>query len=1025
MADESNAASGNIARFQDLLRELFQFDCADLDFGIYRIMNHKRDAIERFITEKLPAAISTELEQGALAQQAEDADALDKARGNVLSALGENAFDASGELVEVYHDTPFGKAYREAKARAGASRTSGAVADSVYNHLYTFFSRYYDEGDFISQRRYSRSQRYAIPYNGEEVYLHWANSDQYYVKTDEHFRNYDWVAPNGVSVHFRLQNADVEQNNVKGDRRFFLSLLDGIEWDATARAVTIPFEYRPLTGAEKAHYGTQGQQDRIITRAVEDIPGLLGDAPEAIGALSAEHRRNGNGPVSRLQHHLVRYTRRNNSDFFIHKDLAGFLNRELDFYLKNEVLSLDEIASAGENMADGWFQQLRLIKAIGGKVIDFLAQVEDFQKMLWEKRKFVTEAQYCITLGNVDAAFYADVVANDAQWDEWRELFDIDGNNRSAAFLQAHPTLVLDTKHYDTAFTDRLLASFGKLDEIIDGLVVHSENWQGLNLLSDEFWRGVDCVYIDPPYNTGDSEILYKNGYLNSSWLTLIYNRLQLTLSLLSDDATSFIAIDDFEMADLCELIDKYFQWRREMIIVNHHPQGGKAQTLSTTHEYMIACVNPNSSRSLAGRMTNDGVERRPFQRAGTAESNFRYARPNSFYAILIEPETNKVIGLEPPPDRDVTDYPTAPTEDGYTRIYPISTSGDERVWRNSYESALVLVTRGKLECTINHTIYQLIEASERRAALFSNWIDTRYNAGTHGANLLADIVGERNSFPYPKSVHTVGDAIFAVGMESGSYCLDYFAGSGTTGHAVINLNREDGGERKFILVEMGEYFDTVLLPRIKKVTFAPEWKNGKPQREATAEEAERSPRIMKYVRLESYEDALDSIAFDDAAGQMRLAEEPDEYLLKYMLQWETKASETLLNAAKLTSPFTYRLRVHVNGEKQERAVDVPETFNYLLGLNVRTRRTYDDVGRRYLVFRGEARAEPGREVAIIWRETAGWTEDDFERDRAFVAERELAAGAVVYVNGDSAIPDARPIEPLFKARMFADVNAG
>ena len=89
---------------------------------------------------------------------------------------------------------------------------------------------------------------------------------------------------------------------------------------------------------------------------------------------------------------------------------------------------------------------------------------------------------------------------------------------------------------------------------------------------------------------------------------------------------------------------------------------------------------------------------------------------------------------------------------------------------------------------------------------------------------------------------------------------LDYFAGSGTTGHAVINLNREDGGRRKFILVELGDYFDTVLLPRIKKVTFTPEWKDGKPKRLATPEEAERSPRIMKVVRLESYEDALNNL---------------------------------------------------------------------------------------------------------------------------------------------------------------------
>ena len=544
MTDESNPTRGNITKFQDLLRELFQFDCADLDFGIYRIMNHKRDAIERFIATTLPDAIKAELDQGALAGEAQATKALEEARQNVVSALGENAIDASGELAEAYRDTPFGQAYRDAKARAGASRSGGAVADSVYNHLYSFFSRYYDEGDFISQRRYSRSQRYAIPYNGEEVYLHWANSDQYYVKTDEHFRNYDWVAPNGVSVRFRLQNANVEQNNVKGDKRFFMPRAADTEWDADARSITIPFEYRPLTVSEKTRYSSQGQQDKIIANAVEAIPSLLRHAPEAFAALTGEHRRNGNGPVSRLQHHLVRYTRRNNSDFFIHKDLHGFLNRELDFYLKNEVLNLDEVANAGEGMADGWFQQLRLIKVVGGKVVDFLAQIEDFQKMLWEKRKFVTETQYCITLNNIDAAFYADVATNDAQWAEWQELFGVDGSDRSLAFLQAHPTLVLDTTHFDTVFTDRLLASFDDLDGSTDGVLVNGENWQALNLIKEKYYGKVRCTYIDPPFNTDNSQFIFKDTYQNSTWLSFLHERLQTGRQFCTDDGTLYLHLD-------------------------------------------------------------------------------------------------------------------------------------------------------------------------------------------------------------------------------------------------------------------------------------------------------------------------------------------------------------------------------------------------------------------------------------------------------------------------------------------------
>ena len=1027
MASDSAARPAHLQKFQELLRELFQFDCADLDFGIYRIMNHKRDAIERFISEELPARIADELNKDHLARQSQAIERLKEVRAELETALGEEAIDADGELDAKWSAAPIGESYLEAKAAVESGRSQQDVGAEIYNHLYTFFRRYYQDGDFISRRRYSRTERYAIPYNGEEVYLHWANSDQYYVKTAEYFHNYDWTAPSGVSVRFRLEAANVEQNNVKGDNRFFVPLAEKTDWDASARVVTVLFEYRPLTDEEGARYGKQKQQDKIIAGAVDEVPRRVHDELTAVEALTGEHRRSENGEsVSRLEHHLRQYTRRNDSDFFIHKDLRGFLSRELDFYLKNEVLNLDNLDAAGERAADGWFQQMRLIKSVGSEILDFLSQIEGFQKMLWEKRKFIVDTQYCITMGSLASDFYPEIIENEAQWKEWQELLGIDGTDRSVSFLEAHPTLPLDTHHFDTEFTDRLLASFDDLDGMTDGLLVHSENWQALRLMERKFRNRVQCLYIDPPYNTGDSEILYKNGYLRSSWLTLMENRLSVAMPLLADDPTSYIAIDDFEMVDLCELVDKHFpSLRREMIVVNHHPQGGKATTLSSTHEYMLTCVNRTSSRTLVGRTNETDVERRPFKRSGTAESNFRYGRHNSFYAILVDENTNKVVGLEPPPAEEISDYPTGNTSEGYVRIYPLGAGGEERVWRRSYESCLSLLHCGKLTCSSNGTIYQLIAAEDKTPALFSNWIDSRYNAGTLGANLLGDIIGRHNPFPYPKSVHTVGDAIFAASVERGGYCLDYFAGSGTTGHAVINLNREDGGERRFILVEMGDYFDTVLLPRIKKVVVSPEWKGGRPKRIASAEEAERSPRVIKYMRMESYEDALDGIGFDEDAGRLNLEDSIDGYLLKYMLRWETKQSETMLNTAMLTRPFDYRLRAHARGETRERTADVAETFNYLLGLNVRIRQVCHDNGRRYLVYRGETRESPGHSVAIIWRETEGWVQEHFARDREFVREMGFGDGVdTLYVNGDSCIPGAKAIEPLFKARMFAGVSS-
>ncbi len=400
----------------------FQFDCADLDFGIYRIMNHKRQVIESFIRDDLPKAITEELERGALEEQSQAQEALRATRQKVLDTLGHDALDADGNLAEHYRETPVGKEYLEAQAKATGCQSQERLEAAVYNHLYTFFSRYWQDGDFISKRRYSKKERYAIPYNGEEVYLYWANHDQYYVKTGEYFTDYTWKAPNGVNVHFKLKAADVEQNNIKGEKRFFLPRLDEIAWEAEARTLTLPFEFRPLTQQESITYGDKNQQEKIIAKAVTEIPARV-KASEALAALNAEKRRADGSTVTLLEHHLRQYTRRNTSDFFIHKNLKGFLSRELDFYLKNEVLNLDELEAAGETRAEGWFQLMRLVKTIGLRIIDFLAQIEDFQKMLWEKKKFVTETFYVITVGNIPEAFLAEIAVNEAQWEEWKALF--------------------------------------------------------------------------------------------------------------------------------------------------------------------------------------------------------------------------------------------------------------------------------------------------------------------------------------------------------------------------------------------------------------------------------------------------------------------------------------------------------------------------------------------------------------------------------------------------------------------------
>ena len=1011
-----------IEKFQHLLRELFQFDCVDLDFGIYRIINHKRSTIEKFIQKTLPNTVTAELDQ-EYQLKVQASEKLEEVARRVRATIGPDAIGSDMELRENVRDTTIGKEYQQAKQQAADIGNRASTEAEIYNHLYAFFRRYYQDGDFISKRRSSKTPRYAIPYNGEEVYLHWANSDQYYIKTAEHFHDYDWKAPGNMTVRFEIRKADVEQNNVKGDRRFFFPLAGKMQWDADAQKVIIPFEYRPPTTQEAAKYGKRNQQDKIISIAVDDISDQLPNLSASLAdALLSERHRNGNGPVSHLEHHLWQYTRRNTYDFFIHKDLKGFLSRELDFYLKNEVLRLDEMERAGEQNADGWFQKMRLIKSIGNSIIDFLDQIERFQKSLWEKRKFVTETNYCIAVGSIATKFHAVIAANDPQWFEWENVFGINEDNTAALFsntnqnvidqrialLQTRPTLVVDTKHFEQEFVDNLLASFDNLDGMTDGLLIHSENWQALNLLLETYSEDVKCIYIDPPYNTDASAIVYKNGYKNSSWLSLMENRLSLSIGILEADGIMCVAIDDVEHASLDKLLKKTFGHESNLgtAVVRSNPAGRSTPTgFSSSHEYAMFFGKTYDAKVGKLQRTQKQVNRYgkedelgryeevTFRKHG-GESAYRERRPRLFYPLFVDAANNiRVPNATWNSSSEEWQIDDAQKK-GEMVVWPINSTGEEKRWKWGIATARNKLSELFVKPNKTGEIDIYMKSRMKAGTLPRTWWDDKkYSTAEHGTALLSKLFGNARGFSFPKSAKLIEDCILTSDSDSESCILDYFAGSGTTGHAVINLNREDGGRRKFILVEMGEYFDTVLLPRIKKIIYTPEWKDGKPQRMANPKEAEHGPRIVKYIRLESYEDALNNIEFGHVE-QLTLDDKYNDYLLKYMLQWETKESGTLLNVEQLADPFNYRLYLHADGETRIKTIDIPETLNYLLGLHVRSRQSYDDGDKHYLVYQGSTRDATSKMVVVIWRETVGWKKKDFEQDKAFVEKHDLVAKA-------------------------------
>ncbi|NOZ64735.1 MAG: site-specific DNA-methyltransferase, partial [Caldiserica bacterium] len=382
------------------LKEIFQFENEDLNFGIYRIMNYKRKEIEEFIEKGLIGEISEQLELVGEEEIKKIKEEFEKVKQKIKETLGEGAFD-NGELKEEFKNTPLGREYYEKKKQLEEIKISEDVEREIYNHMINFFSRYYDNGDFISKRRYGKNEKYVVPYNGEEVLFYWVNKDQYYIKTTEYFRRYTFKIK-GLTVNFRVVEAEEEKGNIKSSQNKFFVLNEKIfDFDKNKKELNIYFEYRSLTEEEEEKYkhGRSASQDKINEEIVKILEEYLKEKyPRLFEIIDKEKENYRKYYVGK---HLYKYTRRNTMDYFIHKDLKGFLERELDFYIKNEFLNLENLKVLEES---GYFDKLRfyligvrVFRNIALKIIEFLAQIENFQKMIWEKKKFVIDTYYVIT----------------------------------------------------------------------------------------------------------------------------------------------------------------------------------------------------------------------------------------------------------------------------------------------------------------------------------------------------------------------------------------------------------------------------------------------------------------------------------------------------------------------------------------------------------------------------------------------------------------------------------------------------
>jgi adenine-specific DNA-methyltransferase len=444
----------------------------------------------------------------------------------------------------------------------------------------------------------------------------------------------------------------------------------------------------------------------------------------------------------------------------------------------------------------------------------------------------------------VDKKFSPSVIASEAKQSQYRFL-------------------PIDTKYFKDVELE-ILGLFDNLDASLDGWLIKSENYQALNTILPKFKSRVKCVHIDPPYNTDTSGFLYKNEYKHSSWLTMMENRTRLAYELLSTDGSFLCHIDENEYERLQLMLDS-FQVPDAGTVVwdKKNPMLGR-KGIATQHEYIIW-------RSLLEGQIYSGSENSQLIIKKAQELISKYGGVTDTVRKKFSDWISKCEGLSggekayrlidddgrvfqsvamgaPEPRQDKKFF--IPLKHPVTKKpCPVPSNG----WSRSPDTLKQLMKKNEIIFGKNEKIqprrkvYLTVESKRQLSSVIQD--------AHRGKN---DVEALGLDFPYCHPVSLYEELLGAAAPGKNDIVMDYFAGSGTTAHALININRNDNGRRKYIIVEMADYANDMILPRIKKLIVSDKWDKGKVQ------DGQGISHFIKYYELEQYEEALANAKYKD-----------------------------------------------------------------------------------------------------------------------------------------------------------------
>ncbi|MGV3489354.1 MAG: site-specific DNA-methyltransferase [Tuberibacillus sp.] len=714
--------------------------------------------------------------------------------------------------------------------------------EELFDKLYTFFSRYFNESGsiYFSNTPWYQGVYDRVYTNQDDVMLYWKTHMLYYVKTDVIYKSMK-VELDPFKIYFDASEIEVKKNNEKRELIFEFA-------KAENNVIELKVTY--------SNRGKKTKTDDILNKISKSDCDTFSEE-QLLKAFSI-------------------FKRQTEVDYFINKNANQFLKEQLDLWLYQYMFK--EMNDYDAHRVN----QIAIIKRIAFHIIDFIAQFEDELVKIWNKPKFVLNSNYVITMDQLEESVLNKMVESvgmEAQVEEWQRLGLVESDFTPEQLSEdKYRYLPFDTKYF-ASFIDEIVGAFDDLESHINGWLIKSDNYHALNNLKEKYRGKVRCIYIDPLYNTGDDGFAYRDNFQHATWLTMMENRLTLAKEFLTDDGVIFLSIDEDEVHRLRMLLDKIFgehNFVNEIVWQKLTSAKKQSHFFSNVHDTILVYRKSSKREQL----------KKVYIQSEKDDKNYKH----------IEAGTGRRYG-----DFDFTQKGKgAPRMFNGKLMYP--PEGKHWIW--SQEKIDEGLKNGRIIFTGNGPprVVRYLDEKEGNA-VGDIWVDDMVKPISANSS-------EREDFETQKPVDLI-KRIIEVSTSKDDIVMEFCAGTGTTAHAVIDINGDDGGNRKYINVEFDEWFDTIMLPRIKKAVFKTPQLNGEIG----------ASHLLKYYQLEQYEDTLKKVVY--RSNEFLLTNENKSPFEQYVFLRDTKLADVIeSNQDEMT----------VQLDKLYEDIDLAETLSCLLG---------------------------------------------------------------------------------------------